>query len=344
MADAEFRLLTDATGQELVEAMRQQNALLQVISESSTTEALTNPDSLHRLIQSGNANKVLSVGDQIAVDHSEFGTQYYDILDFNHDKDATGLYPYSITVQLHGLLPSNLLFDSSEKEVATESTFSADLSYYISSGDTYKYLTPGTDYTVGASIPTSTTYYHNAIKDTSGYIVSYGYDNWGQSSIRQYLNSEASAEKWWTAQHVGDVMPTYASRAGFLAGLDANFKRIIGTTNKITALNKVTDGAGYVQSTEKIFLLSPTEVMGGAENSIYEGAPYEYYKRLVGDTVVTGSCKSRIKYNGTTLYWWWLRSPYAGNSFGVRYISDTGSIGSSRAYYSAGIAPAFILV
>jgi hypothetical protein len=94
-----------------------------------------------------------------------------------------------------------------------------------------------------------------------------------------------------------------------------------------------------------MFLLSRTEVMGGDENSIHEGEPYEYYKRLVGDTVVTGDCKNRIKYNGTTPYWWWLRDPNTGNSCSARGVGTTGGIdGVGGASGSGGVAPACILV
>lgn len=339
-------LATDETLAQVSKNLEQIGGALQVMSASALSDTLADPESLHKLIQSGRAREVLSVGDQIAVSHSEFGTLLWDIIGFDHDKDATGLFDHSLTVQLHSLLPTYLQFDARENEVATEGTFSSEYSYYKATDnpDVFKYLVPGTDYTVGAEIPADETFYHSAIQDTTGNIVRYGYNNWEHSAIRQYLNSEATAGNWWKAQHLGDVAPSYAARAGFLMGLDAEFKKIIGTTNKITALNKITDGGGSVQSVEKMFLLSRTEVMGGDENSVHEGDPYEYYKRLVGDTVVTGDCKNRIKYNGTTPYWWWLRAPGAGGSCDARYVYTTGYISYNNAYYGYGVAPACILV
>lgn len=340
-------LATDETLAQVSENLKQIGGALQVMSGAALAGTLADFESLHKLIQSGRAAEVLSVGDQIAVEHSEYGSLLWDIIGFDHDADASGLFDHSLTVQLHSLLPNYLQFDARENEVATEGVFSSDYAYYIQGADAdhFTYLKAGTDYTVGAQIPSDQTYYHSAIHDTTGNIVRYGYNNWEHSAIRQYLNSEATAGNWWTAKHLGDVAPSYAaSKAGFLNGLDAEFKKLIGTCNKITALNTITGGGGSVQSVEKMFLLSRTEVMGGNENSISEGTPYEYYKRLVGGSVVTGECANRIKYNGTTPYWWWLRDPYSGNSCYARGVSSPGGIYINSAYYSYGVAPACILV
>lgn len=319
---------------------------LGVMAANDLEAMVSDPESFHKLIQSGLAPEVLSVGDQIVIPHSEYGAIAWDIIGFDHDKDASGLYDHSITVQTHNII-TRMQFDQRENEVATEGTFSSEYSYYIQGADSdhFTYLKPGTDYQVGAAIPSDQTYYHSAIQDTTGYIVRYGYNNWEHSAIRQYLNSEADADKWWNAKHAGDVAPTYASKAGFLKGLDAEFKKIIGTTVKKTALNTITDGGGSVELTEKIFLLSRTEVSGGNENNIAEGEAYEYYSRLVG-SVTTGANNGRIKrdLNGN-IGWWGLRDPYTGFSYDVRYCGYDGVIYVYGNAYGGdrGLSPACIL-
>ena len=316
------------------------------MAASDMETAIADPQKLHELIQAGLAPDILSIGDQIVVSHTDYTNIVFDIIGFDHDEDSTGLHAHTVTVQAHALI-DKLAFDARENEVATEATFSADYNYYVQGADAdhFTHLVAGTDYNVGDTIPSGTTYYHTAIEDSTGNIVRYGYNNWEHSAIRQWLNSEAAAGAWWSAKHLGDVAPSYATtKAGFLRGLDADFKAIIGTTRKVTAKNTITDGGGSVEMIEKIFLLSRTEVSGGNENNIAEGRPYEYYSRLVG-SVTTGANSGRIKYDSTDApYWWWLRDPGAGCSYYPRYCVTDGIIGSSGASYAYGVAPACILV
>lgn len=308
---------------------------------------ISDPERFHRLIQSGLAPDILSVGDQLIVPHTDYTNIVFDIIGFDHDADATGLNDHSITVQAH-IAIDKLQFDARENEVATEATFSADYNYYVAGADAdqFRHLVAGTDYQIGAAIPSGTTYYHTAIEDSTGAIVRYGYNNWEHSAIRQWLNSEAAADAWWEAKHLGDLAPAYAAtKDGFLKGLDADFKSLIGTTKKITARNTITDGGGSVELVEKIFLLSQTEVSGGKNNNIAEGAPYEYYTRLVG-AVTTAENVGRIKYgtDGAACYWW-LRGPYTGSSTNPRHVHPSGSVSANyAANHSYGVAPACILL
>ena len=45
---------------------------------------------------------------------------------------------------------------------------------------------------------------------------SYGSNNWLESGIRQWLNSDGNAGTWWEAKTDYDVAPSYSSTAGFL--------------------------------------------------------------------------------------------------------------------------------
>ena len=320
------------------------------MAASDMAAAIADPHKLHEIIQAGLAPDILSIGDQIIVPHSDYTNIVFDVIGFDHDEDATGLYQHSVTVQTHFII-DKVVFDAVENEVATEASFSADYHYYVADTTNesgFRLLVAGTDYTIGGAIPSGTTYYHSAIEDPTGYICKYGYNSWEHSAIRQWLNSEKAKGEWWAAQHLGDVAPAYAStKDGFLKGLDADFKSIIGTTKKVTARNTKTDGGGSVELLEKIFLLSTTEVSGGNNNSIAEGKAYEYYSRLVG-AVTTAANTGRIKTleNGT-IHWWGLRDPNTGYSYYVRICGYDGTVYnySTNAYTGGrGLSPACILV
>lgn len=175
---------------------------------------------------------------------------------------------------------------------------------------------------------------------------SYGSNNWKESGIRQWLNADGSAGTWWTAQTEYDVRPSYAnSTAGFLAGLDADMLAVLGNVKKITARNTVTDGGGYDETTDKIFLLSRTEVYGGQENAIDEGVVYPYYSQNSSLSAAgTGADTNRIKYRSGTAQYWWLRSPHGSNSHHVRHVPTDGNIGYHGAGNSHGVAPACCII
>lgn len=175
---------------------------------------------------------------------------------------------------------------------------------------------------------------------------SYGSNNWVESGIRQWLNSNGKAGTWWTAKTEYDVKSSYASsEAGFMAGFDEDFLSTVGEVTKITARNTVTDGGGSDTTTEKFFLLSQTEVYGGLVNSISEGEAYPYYADNSSLSAAgTGADDNRIKYRSGSAQYWWLRSPDPSGSRGVRSVSTTGYVSGSNAFNSNGVAPACCII
>ena len=175
---------------------------------------------------------------------------------------------------------------------------------------------------------------------------SYGSNNWLESGIRQWLNSDGNAGTWWEAKTEYDVKPSYASStAGFLKGLDAEFLSTVGEVSKITAKNTVTDGGGSDTTTEKFFLLSVTEVYGGLNNSISEGVVYPYYLDNSALTAAGGGADAnRIKYQNGTAQSWWLRSPNPVFSYTVYNVYTTGNVSRNYATDSRGVAPACCIV
>ena len=176
--------------------------------------------------------------------------------------------------------------------------------------------------------------------------IRYGSNNWQQSAIRQWLNSDAAAGSVWVPQTIYDRPPSWASgEAGFLNGIDADFLAVIGAAVKRTAKNTVSDGGGYYDiSTDKIFLLARGEVGGANENNIDEGVPYEYYAdMLTGGTRSDGEITDRIKYLSGTARSWWLRSPNSSYAHYVRIVHTVGSLNYYHAYTAIGVAPACVI-
>lgn len=171
-------------------------------------------------------------------------------------------------------------------------------------------------------------------------------NNYADSAIQQYLNSKAAAGSVWTPQTKFDRPPYWATvTAGFLNEMDEDFLAVIGEVDKITALNTVSEGGGSVTASEKFFLLSRSEVYGGNENSIDEGEPYPYYcENSDLGAPGTGNDTNRIKYRDNAAQYWWLRSPYAGNSYDVRTVYTAGNVNGTSADSSYGVAPACCIV
>ena len=174
-----------------------------------------------------------------------------------------------------------------------------------------------------------------------------GSNNWSQSAIRQYLNSAATAGSVWTPQTKFDRPPSWvANTAGFLRNADPEFISVLGNTTKITALNAATDGGGSETTSEKVFLLSRSEVYGGNEVSGGEGAPYPYYANYSSlSTAGSGNDSNRSKYRNGTAIIWWLRSPNVENANHPRSVHTSGMINSyTMATQTYSISPACVII
>ena len=181
-----------------------------------------------------------------------------------------------------------------------------------------------------------------------------GSNNWEQSSIRRYLNSDAEGApsntiaSWYGAPTTNWDRPVVSTKPGFLYGLDPSFVQSIQTVKKRTALNTISDNGGYKDSNEKVFYLSMKECNLNANNSVNETSfgtdktfgtikttPYALYTAAVN--------ADRVKYQNEKAYIWWLRSPNTGYTHEVRGISASGSSTRSRAFNEFGVVPALCI-
>ncbi|MEG1193821.1 MAG: DUF6273 domain-containing protein [Clostridia bacterium] len=331
---------------------------------------------IQNLIRRGLGKKGLPMGTQTKATHGVYGELIADVLDHDIDLDPLARVPHSTTFLLHALLEGTQFdapeaFYYAEAELAAGTyNFILATAYGGWAAGTYQFTTTqalpaGGQFTLSgyettamtatmvfafASRTTTTKTEGCVITAGSGGTnlgtfgttlnhaqrVSYGYNNWEQSAIRQWLNSSAAANAWWAPQNNYDRPPTYLSRPGFFGGLPADLRAVIGETDHKVALNTVTDGGGAATVRDKIFLLSQEEVYGTGENSQDEGTQYEYFKNLTN--------AQRVKYlaNGTPTYWW-LRSPYSGSAYRVRVVDSTGALNSYGAVNGSGVAAAWTI-
>ena len=227
---------------------------------------------------------------------------------------------------------TSLQWDAAEKAYALteDATFQNGKTYYTKNGDEYSEASV----TEGEPV-TGNTYYE---KNPNTNRVSYGYNNWEESAIRQWLNSAEGAGQWWTAQNIWDNAPGYASStAGFLNGItEPGFIDAVGAVYLRTAKNTVTDGGGSRVTSDTFFLPSNTEVFGSANNNIYEGDQFAFFFGT--------DANSKIKYNSANnASNWWLRSPYTGSASHVYVVHTSGALNYGYAGGTVGVAPACVI-
>lgn len=188
---------------------------------------------------------------------------------------------------------------------------------------------------------------------------SYGNNRYLWSNIRQWLNKADAAGSWYQAQHSADAPPSNANvwsnyneydvQAGFLNAFTANERAAILNTT-LTVAKASIDGGGSETVTDKIFLLSTTEVGLANENGIAEGSILSLFNtssnRIAQPTAaaVSNSEYTNASLNASSAWYWWLRTPYASHSYVVRFVVTDGTLNYINAYYgSHGLRPALNL-
>lgn len=172
--------------------------------------------------------------------------------------------------------------------------------------------------------------------------LAYGSNNWAESAARQWLNSSAAANSWWQRQTIFDLVPNYANKAGFLAGLDPDFVDALGAVDITTARNTIYEmgdalGGSYT-TRDKLFLPSMTEIGLGSNESVAEGSVLPLYD---GATQT-----DRIKYDQaaqTTARYWWVRSPLPRTAYSVSRVDPSGALSSVDAAGYYGLAAACVI-
>ena len=175
--------------------------------------------------------------------------------------------------------------------------------------------------------------------------VVYGSGRWKESAVRQYLNSAAAANNWWTMQNAWDRPPSVAATMrGFLAGCSAEFLSILEPVEVVTALNTQEGFAEETETTmDRIFLPSLQEMYVTPQLAGVEGEDWDYFKELAAEAGRTGkyaqygTYPELITYNAgdtSSPVYVWLRSCSRGNATFAWYVYTSGNV----SYVSACVA------
>ena len=184
--------------------------------------------------------------------------------------------------------------------------------------------------------------------------IMWGSNNYAQSAMRQWLNSNSSNGGFWTAQTKFDRPSSWASssdvlHSGYKKGLPDDFLNAIHTakipcrTNKsgVMEVNSL-NGDTYSSSTtynlsDDFFLLSRPEIYGTWDSSsLKDGKLLDYYDGLSQSDLI-----KRDK--GGTARACWLRSPYPDGASYVRFVRTDGSLSYGNADGAIGAAPACLI-
>ncbi len=132
--------------------------------------------------------------------------------------------------------------------------------------------------------------------------------------------------------------------------------------NIIVPVKKNTSAGGgstdITVSEDKLFLFSLAEIYsqrgisksdnsnisGNADTYQEEGTQYEYFKELLGDADPYDDNEEIIKRKangGGSARGWWLRSPYVSNTYGFRYVTNSGDVYNNVASSAVGVCFGF---
>lgn len=182
--------------------------------------------------------------------------------------------------------------------------------------------------------------------------MAYGWNRWKTSALRQYLNSAAGVNAWWTAQDDWDIAPTeLTTKAGFLSGWDESFVDAIKAVKVVTYPNTVYDDTGGNTpdiTYDKVFLPSLEQMFINPQKA-GEGEYHEYWKRKSQRTTVMAQYSTYpqiITYaveNHASAQYVRLRSAFRGGASNAWSVSSSGYVGSYYASSSFRFAPLVVL-
>ena len=180
--------------------------------------------------------------------------------------------------------------------------------------------------------------------------VGYGSNNELESGLLQFLNGSGLMSDIWVQKTKFDLMNTeFTTLHGFLEGFPQDFLDCLGLCAVHNITNDVYESpdSANAKSTEYthnayFWLPSRKEIYGTNENAREDSeTQFAYY----ADIGTTNADKLMYAKGASSPYHYWLRTPYAGYAFSVRYCytGNGGALSRSNAYYSYGVAPLAIL-
>lgn len=166
----------------------------------------------------------------------------------------------------------------------------------------------------------------------------YGYNEYHYSAYKQFLDSAAPKNEWWTATDGWDCAPdALATYDGFLSCFDEEFVSILKTVQVKTAKNTV-QGSAYDTDYLRCFMPSLEEMYITPQTSGVEGAYLPLNKDYVGKDSPNGLWSENantglIKYDliSKQASWYRLRSCNRGYAYSAWYVYGSGGVSYSLA-------------
>ena len=302
------------------------------------------------------------VGQQITCQRSGV-TLAWDVVDYNATDKV-------VTLLMHDVLPDNMQFEPSQALAYFPDGLAAGAYNFVSGNNTY-YFTLTKAIPAGGQLRATETTFDTYASQTAVAVtengtvsttaidgatslgksgegvlnnidrVKYGSNNFGESGLRQWLNSSAAAGE--TMPQITKFQRPYApNRPGFMAGLDADFVASVAdaawpcsanTTYECPAdMGGITaKGASYTV-VNKFALASEKELFGSYDGVQAGDAVFDLYQ--------DADNTDRIKYYNNTARTWWMRSPYRDLAYYARYVRTSGAGYHTIAGDSTGVAVA----
>ena len=214
-----------------------------------------------------------------------------------------------------------------------------------------------TEYTSGTPTGTSlgslttTAKYNNTLNNL--YSIAYGQNDWKNSAVRQFLNSDEEKGNWFELPN-DDVFARkpseLATKDGFLRGVEADLLAVIKPIKVSTAINTNRDSAkGTWEYTYDKFFLPSLEEVYCVPQLAGEGEYWPYWKEKSGTSspnAQNSTNENMITYaveNHESAQTVRLRSAYRGISTTTWIVNASGRIISYAATYSYRFAPACVI-
>lgn len=183
----------------------------------------------------------------------------------------------------------------------------------------------------------------------------YGNGRYPESAIRQWLNSDAAANAWWTPKNNWDRPPRAAdlNRAGFLTRLPADFVKILDYNDVVVALNTMEGFSGDRETVrDRIFLPSIDNLYIDPQLADAESPAWDYYKALAQEAGLPGKFQQWQTYpilrafnltsaNGNlSPVGVWLRSATRASASSAWGVYSSGGVSNYTAYSALRGCPA----
>ena len=335
-----------------------------VITPSATSWA-----DVQAIVRAGLADKAFPIGTKMYCNRGNDILEW-DVIGVDHDTPADPQFTHSLTLQLHYCFPTAIQFDAPEALCYCDNSLAAGTYYFLDGSTERQFTVPDGGINAGclltvnlsngniASISVIDTLHDYTISRTtmavspgsSGTVLSEspsvsfnndlllvknGSNNYNESALKQWLNSNAAAGSVWTPNpnNKFDRPPEWHTGnnaiAGFMNGMDSDFLAVLGNVNKSSDT-----------TTEKFFLLSESEVGG-----ISGGTPYSYYAGINGAAANIKRIKTKNNpAQNNPAQNWWLRTPTSSSAVSVRYIKDTGAVDNVYARAPHYVVPACCII